>query len=48
VVAWDPVAVEAGGRSPVCPVVALDAAAASVSGVFLGRIRAGDPLFRWE
>jgi PTS system glucose-specific IIA component len=48
VVAWDPVAVEAGGRSPVCPVVALDAVAASVTGVFLGRIRAGDILFRWE
>jgi PTS system glucose-specific IIA component len=48
VVAWDPVAVEAGGRSPVCPVVALDAVAASVTGVFLGRVQAGDTLFRWE
>lgn len=48
VVAWNPVAVEAGGRSPVCPVVALDAVAASVTAVFRGKVRAGDTLFRWE
>ncbi|MEV4295030.1 PTS sugar transporter subunit IIA [Microbispora rosea] len=48
VVAWDPAAVEAGGRSPVCPVVALDAVAGSVGGVAEGRVIAGDPLFEWS
>lgn len=48
VVAWDPAAVEAGGRSPVCPVVALDADPAAVGEVTGGRVRAGDPLFRWS
>ncbi|MEV0200260.1 PTS glucose transporter subunit IIA [Nonomuraea sp. NPDC050691] len=47
VVAWDPAAIEAGGRSPVCPVVALDAEAAAVSGVAPGSVRAGEELFRW-
>jgi PTS system N-acetylglucosamine-specific IIA component len=48
VVAWDPAEIEAGGRSPVCPVVALDATAASVHHVVAGRVRAGDELFRWS
>ncbi|MEV4887859.1 PTS glucose transporter subunit IIA [Nonomuraea sp. NPDC055795] len=48
VVAWDPSAIEAGGRSPVCPVVALDAAAESVTGVAEGEVHVGDELFRWE
>ncbi|GAB3886833.1 hypothetical protein GCM10027612_24590 [Microbispora bryophytorum subsp. camponoti] len=48
VVAWDPAAVEAGGRSPVCPVVALDAVADSVGEVAEGRVNAGDPLFEWS
>ncbi|MBB5074719.1 PTS glucose transporter subunit IIA [Nonomuraea sp. NPDC050547] len=48
VVAWDPAAIEAGGRSPVCPVVALDAAAESVTGVAEGEVHVGDELFRWE
>ncbi|MEV0581957.1 PTS glucose transporter subunit IIA [Nonomuraea sp. NPDC050310] len=47
VVAWDPAAVEAGGRSPVCPVVALDATAESVTGVARGVVHVGDELFRW-
>ncbi|WP_113702302.1 PTS sugar transporter subunit IIA [Nonomuraea lactucae] len=47
VVAWDPSEIEAGGRSPVCPVIALDATAASVRDVVAGRVRAGDELFRW-
>ena len=38
VVEWDPAAVEAGGRSPVCPVVALDAAAGDLT-VVVGRRR---------
>ncbi|TDD05813.1 PTS glucose transporter subunit IIA [Nonomuraea deserti] len=48
VVAWDPSTVEAGGRSPVCPVVALDALSDAVTGVAQGRVHAGDELFRWE
>jgi sugar PTS system EIIA component len=47
VVAWDPVGIEAGGRSPVCPVVALDAAAGAVIGVVEGAVKAGDELFEW-
>jgi PTS system N-acetylglucosamine-specific IIA component len=47
VVGWNPAAVEAGGRSPVCPVVALDALADSVSDVVEGRVSAGDELFQW-
>ncbi|WP_433499883.1 PTS sugar transporter subunit IIA [Sphaerimonospora sp. CA-214678] len=48
VVAWDPAAVEAGGRSPVCPVVALDAEDGTVGEMAEGRVGAGDPLFRWS
>lgn len=47
VVAWDPAAIETGGRSPVCPVVALDAVAGAVTGVALGTVHAGDELFQW-
>ncbi|PZG25643.1 phosphoenolpyruvate--carbohydrate phosphotransferase [Spongiactinospora gelatinilytica] len=47
VVAWDPAAVEAGGRSPVCPVVALDASAGAVVPLAHGTIEAGDALFDW-
>jgi PTS system N-acetylglucosamine-specific IIA component len=48
VVAWDPAAVAAGGRSAVCPVVALDADASALSGVReSGDLAAGDPLFTW-
>ncbi|GAA4570642.1 PTS sugar transporter subunit IIA [Planotetraspora kaengkrachanensis] len=48
VVSWDPAVVEAGGRSPVCPVVALDAAAESITDVASGRVDAGDELFTWS
>ncbi|WP_165988360.1 PTS glucose transporter subunit IIA [Streptomyces sp. YIM 98790] len=48
VVRWDPAAVEAAGRSPVCPVVALEAGAGELSGLADGReVRAGDTLFHW-
>ena len=48
VVRWDPAAVEAGGRSPVCPVVALDAGAEALDSlVTSGEVGAGDPLFTW-
>jgi PTS system glucose-specific IIA component len=46
---WDPAAVAAGGRSPVCPVVALDAPADALSAVVeSGPVRAGDLLFSWS
>ncbi|WP_327043977.1 PTS glucose transporter subunit IIA [Microbispora sp. NBC_01189] len=48
VVAWDPAAVEAGGRSPVCPVVALDAVRDAVGGIAEGSVNAGDTLFEWS
>lgn len=49
-VTWDPAAVELGGRSPVCPVVALEGAADAVTllapaGSTVGR---GAELLRWE
>ncbi|MGI5269314.1 PTS sugar transporter subunit IIA [Nonomuraea sp. CA-218870] len=47
VVAWDPAEIEAGGRSPVCPVVALDALDGAVTPLAEGAVRAGDALFRW-
>lgn len=49
VVVWDPAAVEAGGRSPVCPVIALDASAdvltvpAGVAG-----LATGEELYEWN
>jgi sugar PTS system EIIA component len=49
VVRWDPAAVAASGRSPVCPVVALDAPWSALSAVVeQGEVAAGDPLFVWE
>lgn len=49
VVRWNPAAVEAGGRSPTCPVVALDAAADAISDAEPAdrRLAAGDHLFTW-
>jgi PTS system glucose-specific IIA component len=48
VVEWDPALVEAGGRSAICPVVALDAEASALSEVReSGDVDAGDPLFSW-
>jgi PTS system N-acetylglucosamine-specific IIA component len=49
VVTWHPADVEAGGRSPVCPVVALDAPAESVQVVpeVGAPVSAGDPLLTW-
>lgn len=47
-ISWDPAAVEAGGRSPVCPVVALDAPADVVSTTLTeGDVSRGDELFQW-
>lgn len=49
VVRWNPAEIEAGGRSPVCPVVALDAGADAVSDPEpVGRwLTAGERLFTW-
>jgi PTS system glucose-specific IIA component len=46
-VRWDPAAVQAGGLSPICPVVALDATASDLSAPASGSVSAGDPLFSW-
>jgi sugar PTS system EIIA component len=49
IVRWDPAAVEAGGRSPVCPIVALDAKADSLADFAeAGDVEAGAPLFTWS
>jgi sugar PTS system EIIA component len=48
VVAWDPVAVEASGRSPVCPVIALDAQPGDLDTLADGPVAPGDPLFGWS
>ncbi len=50
VVGWDPAQVEAGGRSPVCPVVALqgDPAAISALAAVGSAVAAGDPLLEWS
>jgi len=49
VVRWNPAAVEAAGKSPVCPVVALEATADALSGLREdGDVKAGDSLFTWE
>ena len=48
VVGWNPAVIEAGGRSPVCPVVALDAVPESIGDVASGRVDVGDELFQWS
>ncbi|RFS86461.1 PTS glucose transporter subunit IIA [Actinomadura spongiicola] len=49
VVAWDPSVIEAGGRSPVCAVVALDANADALSDVVeSGEVTRGAELFTWN
>jgi hypothetical protein len=46
---WNPAAVEAAGKSPVCPIVALEATAESLSDLREdGDVKAGDSLFTWE
>lgn len=48
VVSFDAGAIEAGGRSPICPVVALDAAADALVDVrTAGAVTTGDTLFGW-
>ncbi|MFC8081176.1 PTS glucose transporter subunit IIA [Streptomyces sp. NPDC057307] len=49
VVRWNPVDVEAAGKSPVCPVVALDASVEALSDVVQdGEVKSGDALFGWR
>jgi PTS system N-acetylglucosamine-specific IIA component len=48
IVAWDPAAVVAGGRSAVCPVIALDAAAEALTELATATLPAGALLYRWN
>lgn len=49
VVRWDPAAVEEAGKSPICPVVALEATADVLADVVeSGELAAGDALFSWK
>jgi len=50
VVSWNPAEVEAGGRSPICPVVALEGKQEAVTGLVTpgATVRAGEPLFEWD
>ena len=48
VVTWNPADVEAGGLSPVSPVIALDAESAAVDAIADGAVAAGDQLFHWR
>ena len=49
IVSWDPAAVEAGGKSPAVPVVALEGSADALSGmVTSGDVSAGDVVFVWN
>jgi sugar PTS system EIIA component len=49
VVSWNPSEIEAGGRSPICPVVALEGVPGSLTGLVSpgDLVRAGDPFFDW-
>ncbi|MEW2491477.1 PTS glucose transporter subunit IIA [Streptomyces sp. NPDC048411] len=49
VVRWNPVAVEEAGKSSICPIVALEATAESLSDVREdGDVTVGDALFGWR
>ncbi|MEU9342424.1 PTS glucose transporter subunit IIA [Streptomyces sp. NPDC048278] len=49
VIRWNPAEVEAAGKSPVCPVVALEATADSLADVREdGDVKSGDTLFAWS
>lgn len=47
VIRWNPAEIEAGGLSPICPVIALDAAVTAVDAVAAGAILPGGTLFHW-
>ncbi|MBO0653645.1 MULTISPECIES: PTS glucose transporter subunit IIA [Streptomyces] len=49
IVRWNPVAVEEAGKSPVCPIVALEATPDALADVREdGDLKAGDTLFTWQ
>ncbi|MFC1412732.1 PTS glucose transporter subunit IIA [Streptacidiphilus sp. N1-12] len=49
VIRWDPAAVEAAGKSPICPIVALEASPEQLSAVQeSGEVAVGDDLFTWK
>jgi PTS system glucose-specific IIA component len=49
IVRWNPADVESSGKSPVCPVIALEATADALSGLREdGEVAAGDDLFVWS
>ena len=45
---WNPAEIEAGGLSPVSPVIALDAETAAIDAIVNGPVLAGDELFHWR
>ena len=45
IVRWDPAAIEAGGRSPIVPIVVMDSAPDSVHAAATGTVRVGDEIF---
>ena len=48
-VRWNPAAVEAAGKSAICPIVALEAPADALSDVReSGEVAVGEPLFTWR
>jgi PTS system glucose-specific IIA component len=47
VIRWNPAQIEAGGLSPICPVIALDAAPGAVEAVAAGAVAPGATLFQW-
>ncbi|MFB7475935.1 PTS glucose transporter subunit IIA [Kitasatospora sp. NPDC056184] len=49
VIKWDPAAVEAAGKSPISPIVALEASTEALAGVLeSGEVAVGDALFDWS
>ncbi|URM92127.1 PTS glucose transporter subunit IIA [Streptomyces sp. MRC013] len=49
IVRWNPAAVEEAGKSPICPVVALDAARSALDGLREdGDLKTGETLFVWR
>ncbi|MFE7415392.1 PTS sugar transporter subunit IIA [Streptomyces laurentii] len=49
VVRWNPVTVEEAGKSPICPIVALEATADALSDVVEdNEVKPGDQLFAWS
>lgn len=45
IVRWNPAEIEAGGRSPIVPIVVMDSAPDSVRSAATGAVRVGDEIF---